>query len=355
MHTIKLELSDKYYEIEIGTGFFLEIPKKILSKFTYKKVIVITDDNVSELYLESLVNSFEQEGVSCKAFIVPAGEQSKSISQLEKIYSFLIESNISRKDLIITLGGGVVGDLGGFAAATYLRGVDFIQIPTTLLSQVDSSVGGKVAVNLPEGKNLIGNFYHPKAVYIDIDVLKTLPSREVKSGMAEVIKYAFIKDKTLFDLLVGCTLDTVYTKYIEIVKTCIEIKADVVQKDEKESYERMLLNFGHTVGHGIEKYFDYNKYTHGEAIGHGMYVIIEGLFKKKMLAKEVRDQSMVLLNTYDMVLDETLDLEKLITYIKKDKKSTDKNINVILIEAIGSSYIKEVSYDWLKEMMEAIC
>jgi len=355
MQSLTLNLQKSSYQITIGKNYFSQIPKLIDQTFSYKKITIITDDNVGKLYLNPLIEAFNTFDYQIGVMTIPHGEASKSMGQLEEIYSFLIEEKMTRKDLIIALGGGVVGDIAGYAAATYLRGVDFIQIPTTLLSQVDSSVGGKVAVNLPQGKNLVGAFYHPKAVYIDTAVLDTLPHREIKSGMAEVIKYAFIKDKKLFDHLSKLNYSTLKDDYGSIIRTCIVIKAQVVEEDEKENHYRMLLNFGHTIGHGIEKKYNYKTYNHGEAVGHGMYMMLQGLYKKNMITETIYKKSLELLNQYELVLDLDLDTDELIEYIKNDKKTVSDKINVILIKDIGESYIETVSFSWLKEIMEGIC
>lgn len=355
MQELTLNLQKDSYQITIGESFFHQIPNLINEMFSYKKVAIITDDNVEKIYLEPLMKAFNSLDYQISAYIVPHGEASKSLAELEKIYGHLIENNVTRKDLVLALGGGVVGDLAGYAAASYLRGVDYIQIPTTLLSQVDSSVGGKVAVNLPQGKNLVGSFYHPKAVYIDTNVLTTLPHREIKSGIAEVIKYAFIKDKSLFDLLNTLDYDSLDKHIASIIKTCIMIKADVVEADERENHYRMLLNFGHTFGHGIEKKYQYDLYNHGEAVGHGMYMMIKGLFNKKRINIDLYEASLELLNKYGLILDIELDPDELIAYIRNDKKAENNEINVILIDDIGHAYIEKVGFEWLKEIMEDLC
>lgn len=356
MQKIKLDLKENSYDVFIDSGYFNDIPTMINDSFSYHKVTIITDDHVSELYLEQIKKEFSKLNVICSEYIIPHGETSKSIEMLTNIYSHLIEHNMTRTDAIIALGGGVVGDLAGFAAATYLRGIDFIQIPTTLLSQVDSSVGGKVAVNLPQGKNLVGNFYHPSAVYIDTEVLNTLEKREFISGMAEVIKYASIKDKSLFDILISHDLDSIYSVIEEIIVKCVQTKADIVMKDEKESYERMLLNYGHTVGHAIEKYYDYQKYNHGEAVGQGMLYMLKASLKAALIDKHTYDSLVELLGVYGLLFEETYPLDILMTYIKNDKKSVKDKINIVLIKTIGESYIEKVTYDYLEKfLMEGLC
>jgi len=351
-----LDLNENSYDIFIDSGYFDNIPSMINDSFSYHKVTIITDDHVSELYLERIKKEFLKLNVICSDYIIPHGETSKSIEMLTNIYGHLIEHKMTRTDAIIALGGGVVGDLAGFAAATYLRGIDFIQIPTTLLSQVDSSVGGKVAVNLPQGKNLVGNFYHPNAVYIDTDVLNTLDRREFISGMAEVIKYASIKDKSLFDILISHNLDDVSSVIEEIIVKCVQTKADIVMKDEKESYERMLLNYGHTVGHAIEKYYDYQKYNHGEAVGQGMIYMLNASLKADLIDKSSYDSLVELLDVYGLLFKETYPIDTLMTYMKNDKKGVEDKINIVLLKTIGESYIEKVTYDYLERfLMEGLC
>lgn len=353
MQKINLSTNHLNYDIEIGSGFFDKIPLWLAEDFDYPKVFILTDENVGKIYLETFLKGFESTAIKVHYFVVPAGESSKSLSKCEEIYEVMIQKGITRKDLVITLGGGVVGDLGGFVASTYLRGVDFIQIPTTLLSQVDSSVGGKVGVNLASGKNLVGSFYHPKAVYIDIDVLNTLEDKEFKSGMAEVIKYGLIKDKNLFSLLESNDLSSIKSVIGEVIKRCIEIKAEVVAADEKESYIRMILNFGHTFGHAVEKAGDFSKYTHGEAVGIGMALIVKGLLAKKLVDTSVYTRTLKVLNAYGLNIIHPYDHDALIEYVQSDKKKIEDFIQVVLLKSIGECYIEKVDNKWLREILEA--
>lgn len=356
MQKVRVDLDYKYYNIYIDDNLFNQIPDMIRESFSYKKVLIITDDNVSTLYLNELKKNLEGNDFQCHVFVLPAGESSKSMNQLSLIYDTLIEKHFTRKDLIIALGGGVVGDISGYAAATYLRGIDYIQIPTTLLSQVDSSVGGKVAVNVEQGKNLIGSFYHPKAVYIDVSVLRTLPKRELISGMAEVIKYAFIKDEELFNELMTYDLNTIENHFTSIITQCIKIKSIIVQQDEKEAYERMLLNFGHTVGHAIERQYRYEKYNHGEAVGIGIRTILLAEYAAGMIDEDTKRKGLILLDKYHLYMNEALELSILIDFMKLDKKSLDSSIQVILLKMTGKAYIKTVSYEWLyKFLQEGLC
>ena len=282
--------------------------------------------------------------------VLAPGEKTKSFSTLPSIYNELLDFKLTRKELIITLGGGVIGDLGGFAASTFLRGVSFIQIPTSLLAQVDSSVGGKVAVDLEKGKNLVGSFYQPKAVFIDPDVLNTLPEKFYKDGMAEVIKYGCIKDRDFFYMLKSLkSREEVMNNIEDILYKCCYIKKSVVERDEKDLGERMLLNFGHTLGHAIEKYYNFTGYSHGEAVAIGMYNISlksedEGITEKGV-AEEIKE---ILIN-YDLPYKVDIkDNNKIIDTISLDKKNIGNVLKVILLKSIGESIIYDTTSDFFK-------
>lgn len=256
----------------------------------------------------------------------------------------LLDFEITRGDLIIAFGGGVVGDLTGFVSSTLLRGIPFVQIPTSLLAQVDSSIGGKVAVNLSKGKNLIGSFYHPEAVYIDPDLLKTLDKRFLYDGMAEVIKYGCIRDENLFQNLLKYNGDKeLFDNIEEIIYRCCKIKKDIVESDEKDIGERMLLNFGHTIGHIIEKYFKYEKYTHGEAVAIGMYHISKKSENMGITQKGTANKIKKILIKYKLT-HELPDMNKkeVIETIALDKKNKGDDINLILLKRIGDSFLKKV-------------
>ena len=269
---VKVELGENSYNIHIGENILDDVAKFIAESNFTKKVLIITDSNV-EKFCSTLTDALKSREIKFDVVTIPAGETSKNLSVAEKIYTHAIKLGMDRKSPIIAFGGGVVGDLAGFIAATYLRGVPFIQVPTTLLSQVDSSVGGKTAVNHALGKNLIGAFYQPKAVFIDINTLKTLPEREIKSGLGEIVKYGIISDEKFFEYL-ELNAEKILARDVEvlkqIIKRCCEIKAEVVSADEKENGLRRTLNFGHTIGHAIEQVTAYEKYHHGEAVAIGM-------------------------------------------------------------------------------------
>lgn len=344
MKSLSINLPDTSYSIYIKKGLLDEVGCKIKKIYTGQKIAIVTDDNVYKLYGDKIKNVLERNNFKIKFIVIKNGEKSKSINVLQDIYNGFLNFNLTRSDLIITLGGGVVGDIGGFAAATFLRGVPFIQIPTTLLSQIDSSIGGKVAVNLGRGKNLIGNFYHPKAVFIDPEVLKTLDKRVFNDGLSECIKYGCIKDEGLFSKLLNyASYEELYKNIEYIIYSCCSIKKEFVEHDEKDTGKRMILNFGHTIGHAIEQYFNYDVYTHGEAVAIGMYIIVNNSEiigeTKKGTAKKIKE----LLIKYNLPWNvEKMDMNEIIKTINLDKKRDGNNINLILIKDVGESFIKKI-------------
>lgn len=272
MRTVQVPLGTRSYQIEIARGLLPQLGTKFQALGLGKRCVIISDSNVAPLYAKAAVQALENAEFSPSLLTIPAGETAKSIKIVQRCYDQLAAHKLERKSFIIALGGGVVGDLAGFVAATYLRGIPFVQVPTTLLAQVDSSVGGKVGVNLPAGKNLVGAFYQPRTVLCDLATFDTLPEREFRAGLAEVIKYGIIFDADLFDKIereLPSILKRDPVVLAEIIARCCEIKADVVGQDETESGLRAILNFGHTIGHGLEAISRYGKYLHGEAISIG--------------------------------------------------------------------------------------
>lgn len=322
------------YDIFIERGLIDNCGKIISDLVKTSKVAVITDDIVDNLYFETLKCSLEKNGFNVVKFVFKNGETSKSSKTLNMIYEFLCKNNITRSDCIIALGGGVVGDITGFAAATFLRGIDYIQIPTTLLAQIDSSVGGKTAIDLQCGKNLVGAFKQPLCVICDSNVLSTLPVKILADGMAEAIKYGMIKDKELFELIESHNIENVNEIIDEIVFKSISIKRNVVENDEFDTGERMILNFGHTLGHAIESYYNYETYTHGSAVSIGMC---------KMSAKSADNQTTERLkkcvNSYSLPDDcKATDIE-LVKLCSNDKKRESNKINFIICKEIGEASI----------------
>ena len=292
------------------------------------------------LYGEIITKALSDSGFECHSFVLPHGEPTKSFQSLPKIYEALINAKLTRSDLLIALGGGVIGDLAGFAASSYLRGIKFVQIPTSLLAQVDSSVGGKVAVDLPQGKNLVGAFYHPKAVIIDLDVLNTLPDHFISDGMGEVIKYGCIKDKELFELLCRHTsFDDLKPKLTQIIARCVDIKRIVVEADQFDLGKRILLNFGHTLAHTIEQHFNYERESHGEAVGIGMYQITKIAEEKGLTTSGCAEQIKKALEIYKLPDNSNLPIDVLTDAISLDKKNLNNHLNVVLLHDIGDSYV----------------
>lgn len=335
---LTVNLGDNSYPIYIENGILSKAGSYISQIFKGKRIMIISDDNVFPLYGETLIHSLSD--YECHSLVLPHGEPTKSFQTLPKIYESMLSSKISRSDLVIALGGGVIGDLAGFAASSFLRGVRLVQIPTSLLAQVDSSVGGKVAVDLPQGKNLVGAFFHPKMVLIDPDVLDTLPERYITDGMGEVIKYGCIKDADLFEVLKNhSSFEDLKPDLASIIYRCVDIKRIVVEEDQFDMGERMLLNFGHTLAHTVEQYYHYERESHGEAVAIGMYQISKIAEEKGLTAAGCAEAIREVLVTYGLPSACGLPIENLTGAIKLDKKNLNNHLNVVLLRNIGDSYV----------------
>ncbi len=273
LYDVPVNLGDRSYQIHIGAGVLGRLGELCAETGLKGKCLIVTDENVGDLYAKAVLQSLENSGVSACVTTLPAGEQTKCGDRVFELYSRCIEAGLDRHSFIVALGGGVIGDLAGYVAATYLRGIPFVQVPTSLLAMVDSSVGGKTGINLPEGKNLVGAFYQPELVLADLETLKTLPPREYRAGLAEVVKYGIIYDAPFFEMLeanIGPLADVDNAELLaKVVGRCCEIKADVVAQDEREGGLRAILNFGHTAGHALEKVAGYGEYVHGEGVAIG--------------------------------------------------------------------------------------
>lgn len=340
MRTINVNLSENSYEILIKENILNDISNKLKSVYEGKRLAVITDENVYSIYGLKLKEELRLGGFETFFIVITPGESSKSLETLSYIYNKLVEYNITRTDMIIAFGGGVVGDVAGFAASTYLRGVPYVQVPTTLLSQVDSSIGGKVAVNLAVGKNLVGSFYQPSLVLIDPTVLDTLPDRFVKDGMAEVIKYACIEDEEFFEFLSNLNITSLSKYYKDIIYKCCNIKRLYVEEDEKDTDIRMKLNFGHTLGHAVEKYYEYSRYTHGEAVAIGMYNITLSSEESGYTYEGTSDRIKNILIRFGLEYEmPDVDQEALDIIIKSDKKNFSSRLNLIYLKKIGEANI----------------
>lgn len=347
MQTLTVSLADRSYPIHIGSGL-LGQAELILPYLKRKQVAIVSNTMVAPLYMQAIAQPLRDAGVSVIEIILPDGEAHKNNQTLQIIYDHLLQNRCERNTTLIALGGGVIGDLTGYAAATYLRGVPFIQVPTTLLSQVDSSVGGKTGINHPLGKNMIGAFYQPKLVLADIDTLKTLPQRELSAGIAEVIKYGLIRDADFFDWLeinmsALMDLDTAVASYA-IYRSC-QNKAEVVVADEHEQGERALLNLGHTFGHAIENAMGYGVWLHGEAVATGTVMAADlsqrmGWLNAAQIAriKTIMQAAKLPIDAPDLGADEYLRLMQL------DKKVSDGRIRLILQQDIGKA-VMTADYD----------
>ena len=329
MRTININIPNKEYKVHINNGLLYDIDKYI---DVNRQIVVITDDFIPKEYLNVLKAKIPNPLI----FEVPMGESSKSIETTYSIINGMIENNITRSALIIALGGGVIGDLSGFVASIYMRGIDFVQIPTTLLSQIDSSVGGKVGINSHKMKNSIGSFYQPKVVLIDPTTLKTLSKKEFSNGMAEMIKYGLIADKSLFYDILSKNVEEDIEYYIS---KCIEIKRDIVIKDEFDLGIRQILNYGHTIGHAIEQDSAYTL-LHGEAVSIGMTLMSMGFTYHNDLVR--------ILNKYSLPLFYDYNTETIYNYIKTDKKVMNNKLNIIIVEEVGNGLIKTIDINKIK-------
>ena len=342
MRTLSVSLADRSYPIHIGSGLCAEarlIPEKLLMG----KAVVITNETVAPLYLETVLAGLRARGTACIPVVLPDGEAYKNSQTLNRIFDELLTNRCERKTPLIALGGGVIGDLTGFAAATYQRGVPFIQIPTTLLAQVDSAVGGKTAINHPLGKNMIGAFYQPQVVIADMDTLRTLPPREFAAGLAEVIKYGFIRDPEFLDWLEK-NIDRLLALEPEALAFAVERscqnKADVVANDERETGERALLNFGHTFGHAIEAGMGYGAWLHGEAVAAGMVMAARFSAKLGFIAKaDVQRVVDILMRAKLPVAAPELGADRYLDLMGHDKKVEGGRIKFILLKRPGEAFI----------------
>jgi 3-dehydroquinate synthase len=341
MQTVKVSLGNRSYGIHAGSGLLANLGKYCKELGFKGSCAIISDDNVFPKYGRKTIQSLEHEGFTTASVIVPAGETSKRIRTVEMCHESLAKHRLERKSFIVALGGGVVGDLAGFVAATYLRGVAFVQVPTTLLSQVDSSVGGKVGVNLKAGKNLVGAFYQPKLVLCDLDTLKTLPLREFRAGLAEVIKYGIIYDATFFKRLereLPLLLRRDVRTLAGVVARCCEIKAEVVGQDETETGLRAILNYGHTIGHAIENISGYGKYLHGEAISIGQVAASKISHKLMGLPASDVDRVAALFQRTGLPIKIKLNstqMKRLMAAMQLDKKVSDGQVKFVLASKIG--------------------
>ena len=346
MEIIQVKAS-KDYEVMIGTAILVKCGEYILKAIANPCVaVIVSDDNVQALYVETVSQSLQKQGFKVYQFTFAHGEESKNIQTLTDLWRFLAEKQVTKSDIIVALGGGVVGDLSGLAAATYLRGIRFVQIPTSLLAMVDASVGGKTAIDLPEGKNLVGAFWQPSLVLCDCETLKTLPEQYLIDGWAEIIKYGFIGDSALLDMLAEADEPTE-----EIIARCVENKRRLVESDEYDRGSRQLLNFGHTLGHAIEKCSTY-QISHGQAVAMGMILITKAAVKRQWCAKEVLNVMLSLTAKYNLPTNCPYTAEELARGALVDKKRLGESLNLIIPQHLGQSRIYKIAVNELLEIIK---
>jgi 3-dehydroquinate synthase len=348
MTTVTVDLDERSYPICVGAGILSGLGARVREIDCGSRSAVVTDPNVAALYGSPVMSSLEEARLAPIVIEIPEGEEHKGLQSVSFLYDRFLNARLDRRCPVIALGGGVVGDVAGFAAATFLRGVPFVQVPTTLLAQVDSSVGGKTGVNHPTGKNLIGAFYQPRLVWLDVRTLRTLPRRQVLAGMAEIIKYAVILSPDLFNLLER-EMDRVLALdddlLMGIVRRCCELKAMVVSKDERESDYRSILNFGHTIGHAIEKLTDYREYLHGEAIAIGMVLAARLSRVRGHCTQEVEDRVIRLIRHAGLPVEMPAELvgQHLALAIGSDKKVSADRVRFVCVEEIGRTCFDNLS------------
>ncbi len=347
METVTVNASKKY-DVIIGNGTASLLAEKVQSLFGDVSVCIVTDDTVAGYHLNGVKAGLSNAGIRCDAFIFPHGESSKSPDTLFELLEFLAKKHFSRKDVLVALGGGVTGDLTGLAAAMYMRGMHLVQMPTTLLAMVDSSVGGKTAVNLKAGKNLAGVFNQPELVLCDTDMLSTLPQEYFADGMAEVIKYGVIADKALFETVKNGEIQENLEK---IIARCVSIKRDIVNEDEFDTGKRQLLNFGHTIAHSIEKLSDF-AISHGSAVAMGMVIISEIAWNTGLSKERCQDEIIDALLENGLPIACPYQNNELYYATENDKKSSSGRISIIIPEAIGSCKILNIALAELKELLQ---
>ncbi len=354
MKTIHLPLKTNSYNIYIENNLLYNL-KKILRDDPIDKVLIISQFNIMELFGFKLIKYLKILEYKVEYITLPIGEAAKSINEYNRSIEQMIELDCDRSTSIFALGGGVVGDVAGFIASTFMRGISYYQIPTTLLSMVDSSVGGKTGLNTPLGKNLIGSIYQPRGVIIDPTLLSSLPKEEINSGLGELIKYGAIKDLNLLKSLNLWLDDIKNLPYEEAICDCLKIKADIVAQDEKETSIRKILNFGHTIGHALESHFGYNKLKHGEAVSYGMLCSTKISKDLNYISKNDEQFLSDLLKKLPLPNINSPDIETLFPFILNDKKVFDGKIHFILLERLGKAFINtDVTKEMIKKSLRAI-
>ncbi|MEW6586387.1 MAG: 3-dehydroquinate synthase [Nitrospirota bacterium] len=358
METIRIELGERSYDIAIGSDILEGLGENLKHLNLSPRLAVVSNPTVFPLYGERVLAVLKESGFDVLTVTIPDGEEYKHLDTLKQIYDDLLKYRLDRKSALLALGGGVVGDITGFAASTYMRGIAYAQLPTTLLAQVDSSVGGKTGVDHELGKNMIGTFWQPSLVWIDVETLTTLPRRELTAGLAEVIKYGVIYDETLFSFLENereRILNLDRDAMIHIIKRSCEIKAEVVSKDERESGLRAILNYGHTIGHAVETVTRYKKFLHGEAVAVGMYLEARLSETLGLIDKDHVIRIKALIESYGLATEKPADIKvhSIVLSMQLDKKAVAGELAFILPERIGIVRIeKGVPEKAVREVLE---
>ena len=355
--TLRVELEDNSYPIVVGAGLLNRVGEFLKPHIKSNKVLIVSEALVKKLYMRRVRQSLTDAGLDVHTIEISAGEEGKSLKEFSRIQDSLVEHRFDRGSMLITLGGGIIGDVGGFAAAVYMRGISYAQIPTTLLSQVDASVGGKTAINHPKGKNLIGAFHQPKLVLIDVNALKTLAQRDIRAGLIEVIKMGVIRDAPLFEMVeenLDAILNLEDTILTDMISSACVNKAEIVAKDEKESGVRMVLNYGHTFGHALEALTHYNRYRHGEAVSIGMNCAAQLAVNLEMFSETDFQRQRRLLKRAELPLTFPPDLipEAIYDAMYLDKKTLGGKLRLILPTRIGEVVIRNDVDD--QHVLEAI-
>ena len=344
MEMIRVNLSSNSYNIYIDKGLLERIGDTLVKGKAPCKTLLITDKNIEKVYGSIVTESLKRNKFDVRLVSLQPGEEQKTLETALTLYDACFDHKLDRNSLIVALGGGVVGDIAGFVAATFMRGIPFIQIPTSLLAQVDSSIGGKVAVNHPKGKNMIGSFYQPKAVFIDTETLSTLPAPELVAGLVEVIKYGVIKDAELFEYIEKSLYDILQLNHnalLKVIATSCQIKANIVEEDEKEKHLRAILNYGHTIGHAIETVTNYKKYRHGEAVAIGMLYAARIAIDMGLTDNTVFERQISLIKRLGLPIHTGLNPEEIIKTLYVDKKVISGRLRFILPTKIGEVIISD--------------
>jgi len=352
---LTVNLPQNPYDIVIQKDSLAQVGDWVKSLWKPQKIAIITDEHVASLYLDAVQTSLEKAGFENIAFVFPEGESSKNLETVNQAYEFLVKEDMTRSDGIIALGGGVVGDLAGFVAATYMRGIHFLQVPTSLTAQVDSSIGGKTGVNTPFAKNMVGSFYQPDGVLIDPQTLKTLGNRELVEGMGEVVKYGLIDDVQLWKDLeqMDGSIDSILENAENIIYRSCEVKRKIVVEDELDKGVRLYLNFGHTIGHAIESTAGYGQVMHGEAVAIGMVQVSRVAEKKGLMPAGITDQIVAMCQKFGLPTShQPWKADELYEALTHDKKARGKSIQLILVPKLGSATIHSIPMEEMKDYLE---